>query len=211
MKKAILGKKIGMTQVFADDGNMIPITVIEAGPCIVTQKKTVENEGYAAVQIGFQDMKSHKTKKPLKGHFAKAGVNPKKYLREFRLDDSDSYSVGQEITAAVFAEGDVVDVTSISKGKGFQGVIKRHGYSRGPMTRGSKHHRSGGSLGPSAGQSTVPKGKEMPGRMGGDRVTVQNLTVVRVDEDKNMILIKGAVPGARGALVYLKDAIKGQS
>jgi large subunit ribosomal protein L3 len=210
VKKAILGKKIGMTQVFAEDGNLIPVTVIQAGPCVVTQKKTIENEGYAAIQVGYQEMPSHKTKKPLKGHFAKAGVKPKKYLKEFRLEDAENYEIGQEINASVFNDGDIIDATSVSKGKGFQGPIKRHGFSRGPMSHGSKYHRGIGSLGASAGMSRVQKGKKMAGRMGGEKVTVQNLTVVKVDVEKNLILVKGAVPGAKGALVYLQDAVKGQ-
>lgn len=210
MKKAILGKKIGMTQVFADDGNQIPVTVIQAGPCVVTQKKTVENEGYASIQLGYQDIPTHKTNKPLNGHFAKAGVKPKKYLKEFKLEDSDSYNVGQEVTVDLFADGDIIDVTSVSKGKGFQGPIKRHGFTRGPMSHGSKYHRGVGSLGASAGMSRVHKGKKMAGRMGGEKITVQNLEIVKVDSDKNLILIKGAVPGAKGALVHLRDAIKNQ-
>lgn len=210
MKKAILGKKIGMTQVFADDGNQIPVTVIQAGPCVVTQKKTVENEGYASIQLGYQDIPTHKTNKPLNGHFAKAGVKPKKYLKEFKLEDSDSYNVGQEVTVELFADGDIIDVTSVSKGKGFQGPIRRHGFSRGPMSHGSKYHRGTGSLGASAGMSRVHKGKKMAGRMGGEKITVQNLEIVKIDSDKNLILIRGAVPGAKGALVHLRDAIKNQ-
>lgn len=208
MKKAIIGKKVGMTQVFAEDGTMIPVTVIQAGPCVVVQKKNVENEGYDAVQLGYEDIPGHKATKPLKGHFAKAGVKPKKYLHEFRFKDSDSFEVGQEIKADIFSADDLVDVTSVSKGKGYAGPIKRHGFGRGPMTRGSKYHRGVGSLGASAGMSKVQKGRKMAGRMGGRQTTTLNLRVVRVDAEKNMILVKGSVPGARGSLVYLRDALK---
>ncbi len=208
MKKAILGKKIGMTQVFTDDGHLVPVTVIQAGPCVVTQVKTVDNEGYDAIQVGFIDKPERKTNKPLKGHFAKAGVKPKRHLTEFRLTDTTGFTVGQEVKADTFNAGDLIDVTATSKGKGFQGPIKRHGFHRGPMTHGSKYHRGVGSLGASAGISRVMKGRKMAGRMGGSQVTTQNLTVVRVDTDKNLILVKGAVPGPRGAVVCIRDAVK---
>jgi large subunit ribosomal protein L3 len=208
MKKAILGKKIGMTQVFTEDGSLVPVTVIQAGPCVVTQVKTVENDGYDAIQVGFIDMPERKTNKPLKGHFAKAGVKPKRHLTEFRLDDITGYEVGSEVKADVFSNGELIDVIATSKGKGYQGPIKRHGFSRGPMSHGSKYHRGVGSLGASAGISHVMKGKKMAGRMGGERVTTQNLTIVRVDIDKNLILVKGAVPGPRGAKVCIRSAVK---
>lgn len=209
MKKAILGKKIGMTQVFNADGNLIPVTVLQAGPCVVTQMKTMETDGYAAVQVGFLDIPERKANKPQKGHFAKAGVKPKRYLVEYRLDNASEFEVGQEITADVFAAGERVDVTAISKGKGFQGPIKRHGFSRGPMAHGSKYHRGVGSLGASAGVSHVFKGRKMAGRMGGQKVTVQNLEVVKVDAGRSLILLKGAVPGPKGAVVTIKNAVKG--
>ena len=208
MKKAILGKKIGMTQVFTEDGSLVPVTVIQAGPCVVTQVKTIENDGYNAIQVGFEDMPERKANKPKKGHFAKAGVKPKRYLKEFRLDDISSYEVGSEVKADVFSSGDLIDVTATSKGKGYQGPIKRHGFSRGPMSHGSKYHRGVGSLGASAGISHVMKGKKMAGRMGGERTTTQNLTIVSVDIDKNLILVKGAVPGPRGAKVCIRNAVK---
>ncbi len=208
MKKAILGKKLGMTQVFTDDGSLVPVTVVQAGPCVVTQKKTVGIDGYEAIQVGFIDKPERKTNKPLKGHFAKAGVKPKRHLTEFRLEDTTAYEVGHEINADTFSAGEIIDVTSKSKGKGFQGPIKRHGFSRGPMSHGSKYHRGVGSLGASAGVSHVFKGRKMAGRMGGRRVTTQNLAIVRVDSDKNLILVKGAVPGPRGAIVCIRDAVK---
>lgn len=206
--KAILGRKIGMTQVFTEDGLVIPVTVIEAGPVKVVQKKTIEKDGYSAIQIGFSDIKEKKVNKPLKGHFDKAGVEYKRYLREFRVDNADEYEVGQEIKADVFSAGDKVDVVGISKGKGFQGVIKRHNQSRGPESHGSKYHRAVGSLGASSYPSRVFKTKKLPGHMGHERVTVQNLEVVKVDAEKNLILIKGAVPGPKGGLLTIKQSVK---
>ncbi len=208
MQKAILGRKIGMTQVFTEDGVVIPVTVIEAGPVAVVQKKTVENDGYDAIQVGFENAKEKAVTKPLKGHFAKAGVALKKVLREFRLDDCAVYNVGDQITAEIFAAGEKVDVTGTSKGKGFAGSIKRWGSHRGPMTHGSGYHRRPGSLGACSTPSRVMKNKKLPGHMGVERVTVQNLDVVRVDNDKNLILVKGAVPGAKGGLLIVRDTVK---
>jgi len=208
MKKAILTTKVGMTQIFNEDGTLTPVTVLQAGPCVVTQIRTVENDGYSAVQLGFGDIREKLVTKPEKGHFAKAGAPIKRFLREFRLEDSESFELGQEIKADVFAAGDKVDVTARSKGKGFQGAIKRHGQSRGPMAHGSKHHRHAGSNGSASDPSRVFKGKNMPGHMGSVRVTVQNLEVVRVDAEKNLILVKGAVPGPRKSLVMVRDTVK---
>ncbi|SHJ89349.1 LSU ribosomal protein L3P [Anaerobranca californiensis DSM 14826] len=207
MEKAILGKKIGMTQVFTKDGEVVPVTVIEAGPCVVVQKKTVETDGYEAIQLGFGDVSERKLNKPQQGHFKKANVAPKKYLAEFRLEDISSYEVGQEIKANIFAEGEFVDVTGTSKGKGFAGAIKRHNQGRGPMSHGSRYHRGPGSLG-SIQPARVFKGQTLPGRMGGERVTVQNLQVVKVDPERNLILVKGAIPGTKGSLVSIKDSVK---
>ena len=206
--KAILTTKVGKTQIFKDDGVLTPVTVLQAGPCVVTQVKTVENDGYSAVQVGFGDIREKLVNKPKKGHFAKAEVAPKRFLREFRLEDAESYKVGQEIKADVFAAGDKIDATAKSKGKGYQGAIKRHGQSRGPMTHGSKYHRHAGSNGSATTPGRVFKGKKMPGHMGAVRVTVQNLEVVRVDADKNLILVKGAVPGPKKSLVMLKESTK---
>ena len=208
MKKAILTTKVGMTQIFNEDGVLTPVTVLQAGPCVVTQVKTVENDGYSAIQVGFGDIREKLVNKPMKGHFAKAGVAPKRFVREFRLEDAESYAVGQEIKADVFAAGDKIDATAKSKGKGFQGAIKRHGQSRGPMTHGSKYHRHAGSNGSATTPGRVFKGKKMPGHMGAVRVTVQNLEVVRVDAEKNLLLIKGAVPGAKKALITVKETVK---
>lgn len=208
MQKAIIAKKIGMTQVFADNGILIPVTVLEAGPCVVTQKKTVENDGYDAIQVGFGEIKAKKVNKPMAGHFSKAGVEAKKVLKEFRLDDTSAYEVGAEIKADVFAAGDKVDVTGISKGKGYQGPIKRHGQSRGPMAHGSKFHRAVGSLSSATTPGKVKKGKKMAGQMGRVRVTIQNLEIVRADAEKNLLLIKGAVPGNKGTVVVIKDSVK---
>ena len=208
MKKAILTTKVGMTQVFSEDGVLTPVTVLQAGPCVVTQVKTVENDGYSAVQVGFGDIREKLVNKPKKGHFAKAGVTAKRFLKEFRLEDAESYTLGQEIKADVFAAGDKVDATAKSKGKGFQGAIKRHGQSRGPMAHGSKYHRHAGSNGACSDPSKVFKGKHMPGHMGAVRVTVQNLAVVSVDAEKNLILVKGAVPGPKKSLVMLKESVK---
>ena len=208
MKKAILTTKVGMTQLFAEDGTLTPVTVLQAGPCVVTQVRTVENDGYSAVQIGFGEIREKLVNKPEAGHFAKAGVAPKRFLKEFRLEDAENYQVGQEITAEIFQAGDKIDVTARSKGKGFQGAIKRHGQSRGPMTHGSKYHRHAGSNGAASDPSKVFKGKKMAGHMGAQRVTVQNLEVVRVDAEKNLILVKGAVPGPKKSLVMVRDAVK---
>ena len=208
MKKAILTTKVGMTQVFSEDGVLTPVTVLQAGPCVVTQVKTVENDGYSAVQVGFGDIREKLVNKPKKGHFAKAGVTAKRFLKEFRLEDAESYTLGQEIKADVFAAGDKVDATAKSKGKGFQGAIKRHGQSRGPMAHGSKYHRHAGSNGSATTPGRVFKGKHMPGHLGAVRVTVQNLEVVSVDAEKNLILVKGAVPGPKKSLVMLKESVK---
>lgn len=224
MKKAILATKVGMTQVFSEGGELIPVTVLSAGPCVVTQIKTVENDGYDAVQVGFMDKKvklvnkdangrkeiihRNGVNKPEKGHFDKAGVEPKRFVREFRFDNCADYALAQEIKADIFEAGDKVDATATSKGKGFQGAIKRLGQHRGPMAHGSKFHRHQGSNGSSSDPSRVFKGKGMPGHMGHVQVTTQNLTVVRVDAENNLILVKGAVPGPRKALVTLKETVK---
>lgn len=209
MEKAILGKKIGMTQLFSETGKFIPVTVIEAGPCVVTQKKTVETDGYNSVQFGFSELKEKKTNKPMKGHFQKAGTAAMKFLKEFKLDDIDAYNVGDEVKATVFAAGDFIDVTGTSKGKGYQGVIKRHGQSRVPMSHGAGPvHREVGSMGACSSPSRVFKGKKLPGQMGNEQVTVQNLEVIKVIEDKNLILVKGAVPGPKGGTVAVKSTIK---
>ena len=197
-----------MTQIFDEKGNVIPVTVIEAGPCVVAQVKTVETDGYSAVQLGFGDVKEKKMNKPEKGHFAKANVANKKHLREFKLDDAQNLKVGDEIKADVFAAGDKIDVQGITKGKGFQGVIKRHGQSRGPMGHGSMYHRRPGSMGSTSTPGRVFKGKKLPGHMGVATVTIQNLDVVRVDMDKNVILVKGSVPGNKGAILKIKSAAK---
>ena len=207
MKKAILGKKIGMTQIFDENGRVIPVTVVEAGPCTVVQVKTKDADGYEAIQLGFGEVKEKKLIKPTKGHFTKANVTPKKHLREFRLEEI-SYNVGDEIKADIFTAGESVDVTGTSKGKGFQGVIKRHGQSRGPMGHGSMYHRRPGSMGPTSTPGRVFKGKKLPGHMGVETVTIQNLEVVKVDLDKNVILVKGSVPGAKGAVLKIKSSVK---
>ena len=208
MKKAIIGKKIGMTQIFDEKGRVIPVTAIEAGPCIIAQIKTIETDGYNAVQLGYGDVKESKLNKAEKGHFAKAGVANKKHLREFRLDSIEGLNVGDELKADVFAAGDSVDIQGTSKGKGFQGVIKRHGQSRGPMGHGSMYHRRPGSMGPTSTPGRVFKGKKLPGHMGHVTVTIQNLDVVAVDLDKNLILVKGSVPGAKGAILKIKSSVK---
>ena len=208
MKKAILATKVGMTQIFNEDGVLTPVTVLQAGPCVVTQVKTVENDGYSAVQVGFVDKREKLVNKPLKGHFDKAGVSYKRYVRELKLEDAESYTLAQEIKADIFAAGEKIDVTAISKGKGFQGAIKRHGQHRGPMAHGSKFHRHAGSNGACSDPSKVFKGKKMPGQMGHKRITIQNLEVVRVDADKNLLLVKGAVPGPKKALVTVKETVK---
>ena len=210
MKKALIGRKVGMTQIFDENGTVIPVTVIEAGPCVVAQVKTIENDGYEAVQLGFGEVKENKLNKPEKGHFAKANVTAKKPLREFRLDSIEGIKAGDELKADVFAAGDKIDVQGTSKGKGFQGVIKRHGQSRGPMGHGSMYHRRPGSMGPTSTPGRVFKGKKLPGHMGHVTVTIQNLDVVKVDMDKNVILVKGSVPGAKGAILKIKSAVKAQ-
>ena len=207
MKKAILGRKVGMTQIFDEKGRVVPVTVIEAGPCTVAQVKTVETDGYQAVQLGFGDVKESKLTKPEMGHFAKAKLAPKKHLREFRMSEV-SYNVGDEIKADVFTAGEMVDIQGKTKGKGFQGVIKRHGQHRGPMGHGSMYHRRPGSMGPTSTPGRVFKGKKLPGHMGAQTVTIQNLEVVKVDLDKHVILVKGSVPGAKGAILKIKDAVK---
>jgi large subunit ribosomal protein L3 len=224
MKKAILCRKLGMTQVFNEDGTLVPVTVLEAGPNVVTQVKTLENDGYEAVQVGFLDNKDkvverdaqgkktvahrHGTNKPEKGHFDKAGVEPKRFVREFRFDNCADYALAQEIKADIFEAGDKVDATATSKGKGFQGAIKRLGQHRGPMAHGSKFHRHQGSNGACSSPSRVFKGKGMPGQMGGNRVTIQNLEIVRVDAENNLLLVKGAVPGPKKSLVTIKESVK---
>jgi large subunit ribosomal protein L3 len=197
-----------MTQIFNENGVLTPVTVLQAGPCAVTQVKTVENDGYAAVQVGFGDIRETLVNKPQKGHFAKAGVANKRFLKEFRFENAADYAVGQEIKADIFAAGDKIDATGLSKGKGFQGAIKRHGLSRGPMAHGSKYHRHAGSNGPATTPGRVFKGKTMPGHMGNVKVTVQNLEVVKVDVDNNLILVKGAVPGPKKATIMLKNTVK---
>ena len=206
MKKAILAKKVGMTQIFNEAGELVPVTVLQAGPCVVTQVKTTENDGYEAVQVGFEDIREKLVNKPVKGMFDKAGVSYKRYVREFKLEGE--YSVKDEIKVDVFEAGDKIDATAIAKGKGFQGAIKRHGQSRGPMAHGSKYHRHAGSNGSCSTPSRVFKGKKMPGHMGGKKVTTQNLEVVRVDAEKNLLLVKGAVPGPKKALVTVKETVK---
>ena len=224
MKKAILATKIGMTQIFNEDGVLVPVTVLQAGPCVVTQVKTVENDGYAAVQVGFVDKKEkivnvdkngskeirnrHGVTKAEKGHFDKAGVSYKRYVREFRFENAADYTVADEIKADIFAAGDKLDATAIAKGKGFQGAIKRHGQHRGPMAHGSKFHRHQGSNGSSSDPSRVFKGKGMPGQMGNKRITIQNLEIVKVDAENNLLLVKGAVPGPKKSLVTIKETVK---
>ena len=209
MQKGIIGKKIGMTQIFDENGKVVPVTVVEAGPCVVSQKKTVENDGYAAVQIGFGDLKAHKVKKPMAGHFAKANVAPKRTLREFRFDDIDAYNVGDLVKADVFAAGDKVDVTGTSKGKGYAGVIKRWNFQRLKESHGSGPvARHGGSIGSCSDPSRVYPGKKMAGHLGSERVTVQNLQVVKVDAENSLIAIKGAIPGPNGGTVVIHDTVK---
>jgi len=208
MKKAILATKVGMTQIFDEEGGLTPVTVLQAGPCVVTQVKTAENDGYEAVQVGFTDKREKLVRKPQKGAFDKAGVSYKRYVREFRFENASEYEVKQEIKADIFAEGDKVDATAISKGKGYQGAIKRHGQHRGPMAHGSKYHRHAGSNGSASDPSRVFPGKKMAGHMGHVQVTVQNLEVVRVDAEQNLILVKGAVPGPKKSLVTLKETTK---
>ncbi len=208
MKKGILATKVGMTQIFNENGVLTPVTVLQAGPSVVTQVKTVENDGYSAVQVGYVDKREKLVSKPIKGHFDKAGVSYKRYVREFKLENADQYSVKDEIKAEIFAAGDKIDATAISKGKGFQGAIKRHGQSRGPMAHGSKFHRHAGSNGAASDPSKVFKGKKMPGQMGNKKVTIQNLEIVRVDAENNLILVKGAIPGPKKSLVTIKETVK---
>lgn len=208
MKKAIMAKKVGMTQVFTDNGVFVPVTVLEAGPCVVVQKKTVENDGYAAIQVGYTEIREKLVNKPEKGHFDKAGVTAKRYLKEFRLEDAENYEVGAEIKADIFAAGDKVDVSGITKGKGFQSTIKRYNAQRGPMGHGSKSHRVVGSMSSGTTPGRVKKGKKMPGHMGHVNVTIQNLEIVRADAEKNIILVKGAVPGPKGSILVIKDSVK---
>ena len=224
MNKAILATKVGMTQIFTEDGTLVPVTVLQAGPCVVTQIKTVENDGYSAVQVGFVDKKErivnrdkggkkevihrHGVNKALKGHFDKAGVSCKRYVREFKFDNASEYALAQEIKADIFATGDKVDATAISKGKGFQGAIKRHGQHRGPMAHGSKFHRHQGSNGSATTPGRVFKGKGMPGQMGNKQITIQNLEIVKVDAENNLLLVKGSVPGPKKSLVTLKETTK---
>ena len=208
MTKGILGKKVGMTQYFTEAGELIPVTVVEVTPNVVLQLKTIESDGYEAVQLGFDDLREVLSNRPAKGHVAKANATPKRFIREFNNVELSEYEVGQEITVDVFKAGDIVDVTGTSKGKGFQGAIKRHGQSRGPMAHGSRYHRRPGSMGGASFPSRVFKGKALPGQMGGDRITIQNLEVVKVDAERNVILIKGNVPGSKKSLVEIKTAIK---
>ncbi|ADV95047.1 50S ribosomal protein L3 [Bacillus subtilis] len=207
MTKGILGRKIGMTQVFAENGDLIPVTVIEAAPNVVLQKKTAENDGYEAIQLGFDDKREKLSNKPEKGHVAKAETAPKRFVKELRGVEMDAYEVGQEVKVEIFSAGEIVDVTGVSKGKGFQGAIKRHGQSRGPMSHGSRYHRRPGSMGP-VDPNRVFKGKLLPGRMGGEQITVQNLEIVKVDAERNLLLIKGNVPGAKKSLITVKSAVK---
>ena len=208
MKKAILATKVGMTQIFNEDGVLTPVTVLQAGPCVVTQVKTEDNDGYKAVQVGFVDKREKLINKPLKGHFDKAGVSYKRYVREFRFENAEEYAVAQEIKADIFTAGDKIDATAISKGKGFQGAIKKNGQHRGPMAHGSKFHRHQGSNGACSDPSKVFKGKGMPGHMGHKQITVQNLEIVKVDVVNNLLLVKGAVPGPKKALVTVKETVK---
>lgn len=208
MKKAILATKVGMTQIFNEDGVLTPVTVLQAGPCYVTQVKTVDKDGYSAVQVGYVDKREKLVNKPLKGMFDKAGVSYKRYVREFKLENAESFNLNDEIKVDQFEVGDKIDATAITKGKGFQGAIKRHGQSRGPMAHGSKYHRHAGSNGACSDPSKVFKGKRMPGHMGSKQVTIQNLEVVRVDVENNLLLVKGAVPGPKKALVTIKNTVK---
>ncbi len=210
MREGIMGRKVGMTRIFDETGTAIPVTVIEAGPCVVVQKRTQERDGYSAVQLGFGKQNARKVSKPRRGHFAGAEVEPHKHLREFRLADTDSYQVGEAVTTDVFDVGEYVDVTGISKGKGFAGSIKRWNFHRGPMTHGSKYHRGPGSL-QGRDASRVFPGRKLPGRMGGERVTVQGLEVIRTDPEKNLLLVKGGVPGNRGSLLIIKKTVKAKT
>ena len=208
MKKGIIGKKIGMTQIFDENGNVIPVTVIETTPNVVAQIKTIETDGYNAIQLGYGEVKDKHINKPEKGHFSKAGLTAKKHLREFRVENIENYKVGDEVKADIFQAGEKIDVQGITKGKGFQGVIKRHGQHRGPMGHGSMYHRRPGSMGSTSTPGRVFKGKKLPGHMGRNTVTIQNLDVVKVDMDRNVILVKGSVPGAKGSILKIKSAVK---
>ena len=208
MKKAILATKVGMTQIFDENGVLIPVTVLQAGPCVVTQVKTVDNDGYKAVQVGFVDKREKLVNKPVKGHFDKAGVSYKRYVRELKLENAEEYSVKDEIKADIFAAGDKIDANAMSKGKGFQGAIKRHGQHRGPMAHGSKFHRHQGSNGSATTPGRVFKGKGMPGQMGNKQITIQNLEIVKVDAENNLLLVKGSVPGPKKSLVTVKETVK---
>ena len=208
MKKAILATKVGMTQIFNEDGMLIPVTVLQAGPCVVTQVKTEENDGYTSVQVGFGEIREKLVNKPEKGHFDKAGVAVKRFVKEFKFENAAEYNLGDVIKADIFAEGDKIDATAISKGKGFQGAIKRFGQHRGPMAHGSKFHRHQGSNGACSSPSRVFKGKGMPGQMGNKRITIQNLEIVKVDVENNLLLVKGAVPGPKKSLVTIKETVK---
>ena len=208
MKKAIIAKKVGMTQVFSPEGEIIPVTVLEAGPCSVVQVKSLAKDGYEAIQVSFGAIKAKNVTKPVAGHYEKVDQEPKRRLKEFRLEDAASYEIGQELRADLFEAGDHVDISGVSKGKGFQGNIKRHGQSRGPMAHGSKYHRAVGSMGASSDPSRVFKGKNLPGHMGSENCTVQNMTIVKADAEKNLLLVKGAVPGSNGSIVYVMDTLK---
>ena len=208
MEKAIIGKKVGMTQIFNEKGLVVPVTVIEAGPCVIAQVKTIENDGYNAIQLGYGDVKEKNINRPEKGHFTKANITPKKHLREFRVENVADATVGSEVKVDVFENGDKIDVQGTSKGKGFQGVIKRHGQSRGPMGHGSMYHRRPGSMGSTSTPGRVFKGKKLPGHMGVQTVTIQNLDVVKVDIDKNVLLVKGSVPGPKGAILKIRKTVK---
>ena len=208
MKKGLIGKKIGMTQIFNEEGKVIPVTVIEAGPCVVSQVKTEETDGYNSIQLGFGAIKESKVNKPERGHFTKANIASARYLREFRVDSIEDVKVGDELKADIFMAGDKIDIQGTSKGKGFQGVIKRHGQHRGPMGHGSMYHRRPGSMGSTSTPGRVFKGKKLPGHMGAETVTIQNLEVIKVDLDKNIILVKGSVPGAKGSILKIKSSVK---
>ena len=208
MKKAIVAKKLGMTQIFTEKGVLVPVTVLDVTPNVVTQVKTTENDGYEAVQVGFGEIREKLVIKPRAGHFKKAGVEPTRYLREFRFENTADYSVGNEIKADIFSPGDRVDVSGVSKGKGFQGAIKRHGFGRGPMAHGSKYHRHAGGMSAGTSPGKVMKGRKLPGHMGNANVTVQNLEIVRADTDKNILLVKGPVPGPKGTIVIVKESVK---
>lgn len=208
--KGLIGKKIGMMQIFDEDGQLVPVTVIEAGPCTVVQRRTRDRDGYNAIQLGYGEVRANKLNRPMKGHFNSRGVTPRRLLREFRVDNVDGYEVGQELKADIFTAGEFVDVTGVSRGKGFQGAIKRHGFGRGPMSHGSKYHRGSGSLGAATYPARVFKGRKLPGRTGGKRVTTRGLRLVRIDPERNLLLVKGSVPGARGAYVLIRSTTVGR-